>query len=83
MVLLTGVTATFNVNAVIAGFGEGLQLMSPGAEYEILIPWELAYGARGTGSIPAYSALRFRIVLESFEAVEAQPQIQQPYGGSY
>jgi FKBP-type peptidyl-prolyl cis-trans isomerase len=36
--------ATFNVGEVIAGFGEGLQLMQEGSRYELFLPADLAYG---------------------------------------
>lgn len=53
---------TFTVgHGTIAGFGEGLALMAPGAKYELYIPADLAYGKRGAGSIPANSALVFEI----------------------
>lgn len=53
---------TFTVGqGTIAGFGEGLALMAPGAKYELYIPANLAYGKRGAGSIPANSALVFEI----------------------
>ena len=53
---------TFTVGqGTIAGFGEGIALMAPGAKYELYIPANLAYGKRGAGSIPANSALVFEI----------------------
>ena len=36
----------FNVSGVIAGFSEGLLLMSEGSKYELFIPPELGYGAQ-------------------------------------
>lgn len=36
--------ATFNVDGVISGFSEGLQLMKVGARYELYLPASLAYG---------------------------------------
>ena len=43
--------ATFGVQGVIPGFGEGLQLMSVGSKYRFFIPSELAYGANGAGGM--------------------------------
>ena len=40
-----GQTVTFGVTQVIPGWTEALQLMSEGAEYELTIPSDLAYGA--------------------------------------
>lgn len=53
------------VNAFVPGFTEALKLMRPGDEWVVWIPPELGYGARATGSIPANSVLRFRLVLHS------------------
>jgi FKBP-type peptidyl-prolyl cis-trans isomerase FklB len=44
-----GEPATFPVNGVIAGWTEALQLMKEGAVWELFIPSDLAYGARGAG----------------------------------
>ena len=58
-----GEPATFAVGQVIAGWVEGLQLMSEGAAYRLFIPSELAYGEHGTGSIQPNSALIFDVQL--------------------
>ena len=58
-----GEPATFAVGQVIAGWVEGLQLMSEGAAYRFFIPSELAYGEHGTGPIQPNSALIFDVQL--------------------
>jgi FKBP-type peptidyl-prolyl cis-trans isomerase len=56
----------FNLNEVIRGWTEGLQLMSEGSEYRFFIPADLAYGEKGSqGGIPPNSALIFRVELLS------------------
>ncbi len=46
-----GSPASFRLDQVIAGWTEALQLMSPGAEWRLFIPSELAYGDRGAGQL--------------------------------
>ena len=55
--------AVFPVGGVIAGWTEALKLMKPGAKWELTIPSELAYGARGRPGIPANSVLNFTVEL--------------------
>ena len=56
--------AVFPVNGVIQGWVEALQLMNEGSQWELYIPYNLAYGERGAGeSIPPYAALVFKVEL--------------------
>jgi FKBP-type peptidyl-prolyl cis-trans isomerase FklB len=62
--------ATFQVNRVIKGWIEALQLMKPGAKYQLFIPAALAYGERGAGqTIGPNATLIFDVELLSI----AQP----------
>jgi FKBP-type peptidyl-prolyl cis-trans isomerase FklB len=61
-----GKPVSFKLNEVIPGWTEALQLMKEGATWEIYIPAELAYGARGVGAggpIGPNEALIFKIKL--------------------
>jgi FKBP-type peptidyl-prolyl cis-trans isomerase FklB len=58
--------ATFKVNGVIRGWTEALQLMKPGAKWQLFIPANLGYGDRGAGPlIPPGSTLIFEVELLS------------------
>ena len=58
-----GEPVEFPLNGVIPGWTEGLQLMSIGSKYRLFIPYELGYGSRAAGPIPAYSVLIFEVEL--------------------
>ncbi len=53
----------FPINGVIPGFSEALKLMPIGSEWEIYIPAELAYRAKGPGVIGPNSTLIFKLKL--------------------
>ena len=59
-----GEPTSFPLNRVIAGWTEGVQLMTEGATYRFYIPSELAYGEHGAGrAIGPNAALIFDVEL--------------------
>ena len=53
----------FPLNGVIAGWTEGVQLMTVGSKYRLFIPSELGYGSGGARTIPPNSVLIFEVEL--------------------
>jgi FKBP-type peptidyl-prolyl cis-trans isomerase len=51
------------LNKVIAGWTEGMQLMSVGSKYKFYVPYQLGYGPFDYNTIPGGSALVFEIEL--------------------
>ena len=58
-----GEPVEFQVNQVIPGWQEALQLMQPGAQYKLFIPPDLGYGDQGNPRIPGNSLLIFDVEL--------------------
>jgi FKBP-type peptidyl-prolyl cis-trans isomerase len=71
-----GQPATFQVSRVIPGWTEALQLMKPGAKYQLFIPPQLAYDLRSRPPIPPGSMLIFDVELLSAKA--PQPAAASP-----
>ncbi len=57
---------TGDLNAMIAGWEEGIPLIGTGGKIQLFIPSALGYGENATGKIPANSVLIFDVTLKSF-----------------
>lgn len=69
--------AEFAVTGVIKGWTEALQLMKPGAKWQLFIPADLAYGDGGWRGIPPGATLLFEMELVSAQA-PPPPAASQP-----
>ena len=71
---LTAKPARMYVGGVIDGFSTALQYMHNGDRWEVYIPYQLGYGALGSGAIPGYSTLVFTIELIAFYRADETPE---------
>jgi FKBP-type peptidyl-prolyl cis-trans isomerase len=62
-----GEPAVFGVTQVIPGWTEALQMMKVGSKWQLVIPWDIAYGADGGGRMPPNKVLLFDIELLGIE----------------
>jgi len=68
----------FSVSGVVKGWTEALQLMKPGAKWQLFIPADLAYGDNARPGIPPGSTLIFELELVSIQAPKPPPPPAQP-----
>ncbi len=69
--------APLNVENVIPGFSEGLQMMPRGSVYRFCIPAAIGYGAQASGPIPANSDLVFQVQLLDSKTVAEVAAMQK------
>ncbi len=75
-----GQPATFPVTGVIKGWTEALQLMPVGSKWQLFVPADLGYGARGAGGdIGPNSTLIFEVELISIKP-KAEPKAEPGAG---
>lgn len=72
-----GQPTVFPLNRVIAGWTEGVQLMSVGSKFKFTIPSDLAYGPNGNpqAGIPGNSVLEFEIELLEIQKPEKPAEL--------
>jgi FKBP-type peptidyl-prolyl cis-trans isomerase len=58
-----GTPLTFQVDKIIPGWKEALQLMKVGSNWQLFVPPELGYGERSVGPIPPNATLIFEVEL--------------------
>ena len=70
-----GQPATFPVSGIIKGWTEALQLMPVGSKWQLFIPPDLAYGARGGagGQIGPNATIEFEVELMSIQPKAVTP----------
>lgn len=66
-----GEPAVFQLDQVLEGWTEGLQLMPVGSTFELFLPSELGYGEAGAGPIPPNAPLKFKVELLGIEKGKA------------
>mmetsp|Transcript_14427 Transcript_14427/g.22387 ORF Transcript_14427/g.22387 Transcript_14427/m.22387 type:complete len:175 (-) Transcript_14427:65-589(-) len=76
-------TTSFAPSQVIKGWTEALQLMCEGEKWELHIPYDMAYGERGSPpKIPPYNPLVFEVEIHKVESggkpcKEAKEELQK------
>jgi FKBP-type peptidyl-prolyl cis-trans isomerase FklB len=75
-----GQPAAFVLGRVIPGWTEGVQLMKPGAKYQLFVPPQLAYDMRARPGLPPGSMLIFEVELLSFKPAQSPAAGQSPAG---
>lgn len=73
-----GEAIDLQLNQVIPGWTEGIQLMSVGSKYKFFIPYELGYGEQGAGGvIPPFATLIFTVELLDINPPAVKDQIKE------
>jgi FKBP-type peptidyl-prolyl cis-trans isomerase len=70
----------FSLNGVVKGWQLAFPMMNKGGRYKLVLPYDLAYGEQGNGSIPPFETLTFEIEVVDFgePGTLVQQRQQQP-----
>lgn len=72
----------FSLGGVVEGWQLAFPKMNKGGRYKLILPYDLAYGEQGNGSIPPFETLTFEIEVIDFgeqgTLVQPRQQQQQP-----
>jgi FKBP-type peptidyl-prolyl cis-trans isomerase len=72
---------TFSLNGVVKGWKMAVPEMKKGGRYQLVLPYELAYGEQGNQGIQPYETLTFEMEILDFgkpgSLVQPKPQQQQ------
>lgn len=72
-----GEPATFQLDQVIPGWTEALQLFPVGTTAELFVPSKLGYGEAGAGPIPPNAMLKFKIELLAIEKTAVKGKVKK------
>ena len=73
-----GKPAVFQLNRLIRGWAEGLQLIGVGGKIKLYVPYSLGYGQAGQPKIPPFSTLEFEVELLGTTPAPVQPVPAHP-----
>jgi FKBP-type peptidyl-prolyl cis-trans isomerase len=73
-----GKPAVFQVNRMIRGWAEGVQLIGVGGKIKLYVPFSLAYGPANQRNIPPFSTLEFEVELLDVVPTPVNPALVHP-----
>jgi FKBP-type peptidyl-prolyl cis-trans isomerase len=68
-----GKPAVLQMNRMIRGWAEGIQLIGVGGKIKLYVPFSLAYGSTGQRNIPPFSTLEFEVELLGINPAPVNP----------
>lgn len=69
----TDSVATLKPSGLVEGWAAALERMHVGDKVEVIVPYVAGYGSTGSGSVPPFSNMRFKIELRDVPTYEVRP----------